>query len=95
MNINFSNNFSGNIGVGRETIGPKVDGASRAAQSPTTSGASRLASNLTIGEEPAGIASAEPVSEVPESALDRDDALGKLVNSAFCLPAPPMPNFAG
>jgi hypothetical protein len=36
----------------------------------------------------------EPVAEVPESALSRDDELGRLVSTAFCLPAPPMPEFA-
>ncbi len=52
---------------------------------------SRLEPNLTIGEGIAGLSSAEPTAEVPESALTRDDDLGKLINSAFCLSAPPMP----
>ena len=32
-------------------------------------------------------------ANIPESALVRDDALGKLFSSAFILPAPPMPEF--
>jgi len=55
--------------------------------------ASRLASSgLSISESPAA---PEDVSaaNLPESALSRDDDLGKLVSSAFSLPAPPMPNF--
>lgn len=38
--------------------------------------------------------SSEPVADVPESSLVRDDHIGKLVNAAFNLPPPPMPNFA-
>ena len=30
---------------------------------------------------------------VPESALRRDDALGRLFSAAFAFPAPPMPAF--
>ena len=35
----------------------------------------------------------EPVTKVPDGALRRDDALGRLVSAAFCLPPPPMPAF--
>ena len=31
--------------------------------------------------------------DVPEAMLTREDSLGKLVSSAFNLPAPPMPEF--
>ena len=37
--------------------------------------------------------SSEPVVDVPDEALLRDDALGKLVKSVFNLPPPPMPTF--
>ncbi len=42
-----------------------------------------------------GAASAEDVQAagIPESALSRDDALGKLMSQAFNLPPPPMPKF--
>ena len=33
-------------------------------------------------------------AEIPDSALSRDDALGRLVGAAFNLPPPPMPDFA-
>ena len=32
-----------------------------------------------------------PVEEIPDSALDRDDAIGRLVAAAFGFPAPPFP----
>ncbi len=35
----------------------------------------------------------EAVEAVPESALRRDDALGRLFTAAFSLPPPPMPAF--
>ena len=34
------------------------------------------------------------LADVSDAALDREDELGKLVNSAFSLPPPPMPAFA-
>ena len=40
------------------------------------------------------LASAEPVADVPDEALLRDDELGKLMKAAFNLPPPPMPSFA-
>lgn len=38
-----------------------------------------------------GLAAAEPVMDIPDAAIVRDDALGKFVNSVFNLPPPPMP----
>ena len=35
----------------------------------------------------------DAAEEVPETALRRDDALGRLMASVFALPAPPMPAF--
>lgn len=35
----------------------------------------------------------EPLAEVPDAALSRDDELGRLVSAAFNLPPPPMPEF--
>lgn len=91
MEINFSNGFGNNIGVGRET--PETGIGNVKSETAGVAGGSRPASNLTIGEGPAGLASAEPVADVPDAELKRDDALGKLVNSAFCFAAPPMPKF--
>lgn len=92
MEINFGNSFNGNIGVRPETLNAGAENVQGKTQNP--SHASRLASNLEITSGASGIVSAEPVADVPDEALKRDDALGKLVNSAFCFPAPPMPNFA-
>ena len=55
----------------------------------TSSPADRPA--LTVTEAHASGAAA--VEAVPDSALDRDDALGRLFNAAFNLPPPPMPAF--
>ena len=82
-------NFNSNNGIRPEMLDAKAVDAGQ--ETSSASKVSRQESNLTIGEGVAGLASAEPTAEVPESALMRDDDLGKLVNSAFCLPAPPMP----
>ena len=91
MEINLGNSFGGHMGVKLEPSGAGAENVQR-----TTAGAaqaSSFASNLTIGEGIAGLASAEPTAAVPESALSKDDALGKMVSAAFNLQAPPMPNF--
>jgi hypothetical protein len=88
MEISFNSNFgvrqesfdAGSVGKGSDT-----QGATRAAG---------LSSNLTVGDRAAELSSAEPVADVPESALMRDDELGNLVSSAFNLPAPPPPPFS-
>ncbi len=53
----------------------------------------RQAQDLSISHS---AAAPEDVSAaaIPAEALTRDDALGKLVGSAFALPPPPMPNFS-
>lgn len=49
---------------------------------------------LVITEARPNILSGPDTAEdVPESALRRDDSLGKLFTTAFNLPAPPMPTF--
>ena len=48
---------------------------------------------LTVSE--ARVAGDEAVEAVPESALRRDDAFGRLFSAAFTLPPPPMPAFPG
>ena len=39
------------------------------------------------------ISGMDATEDVPEAALRRDDALGKLFSAVFTLPAPPMPVF--
>lgn len=54
-----------------------------------------VAGNSSLGIQTSALdvlKGSEPVSEVPEGAIRRDDALGNLVNSAFNLAPPPMPS---
>ena len=89
MEISFNNSVPGGIGRMHETFdASSVDAGQK------TQAASR--DTNVKGAEPSAVdvlQRSEPVSEVPEAALSRDDALGRLVNSAFSLPAPPMPEF--
>ena len=62
---------------------------------PLTTGGSQvsaLKSQLTVTQS---IASPEDISAaaIPDEALLRDDDLGNVVNVAFNLPPPPMPDF--
>ena len=84
MDIDF-----GNIGIRTGITGANstVSVQAEASKVPTA------AANLTIGEHVAGISSGEPVADVPAAALTRDDKLGMLVNSAFNMPPPAMPEF--
>ena len=95
MEINLNSNGFGNIGMGRETFDATTIGAGNEAKG---------ASGVNVGRgthdkvtftraQPSNVASSEPVADVPDAALDRDDALGKLMNAAFNLPPPPMPAF--
>ena len=85
MDISFNSNFSSRldaIGGAQNTV--PAGKAKEAAARP----------DLTITQS---AAAPEEVSAaaIPDSALARDDALGKLVSAAFTLPAPPMPQFGG
>ena len=93
MEINLNNNLGG-IRMGNDAFGPTGIGAGREAQGTSAVDAGREARDtVTITNAPSGLASAEPVADIPDAALLRDDALGKLVNAAFSLPPPPMPAF--
>ena len=87
MDINF-----GSIGIDNGMAGAKGVGNDVAAADVASRATARPA-NLTIGTHVAGIASGEPVADVPDSALAREDKLGMLVGAAFNLPPPPMPDF--
>jgi len=91
MEINLGSNIGGNIGMRNDSSGANVGNVG--GKTSDASLLSRLSNNLTVGKGVDALASAEPTAEVPESALTRDDALGKLVNSAFAFEAPPMPTF--
>ena len=82
----------GSMNVGRGTMdlsAGNVSGEATQVSQETSKGSS----GLTIGTRTEALASSEPVADVSEAALSRDDDLGRLVNSAFSLPAPPMPSF--
>ena len=68
-------------------------GGVNAARGADAARASATSANLTIGEHVAAMSSGEPVAEVPDAALARDDKLGALVGAAFNLPPPAMPDF--
>jgi len=97
MEINLNSNGFGNIGMGRETLDAHAVGAANGAKGASGMDAAREKQDkVTFTRvQPSSVASSEPVADVPDVALDRDDALGKLVNAAFNLPPPPMPAFAG
>ncbi len=85
MDISFNSNFSARLdAVGGVQNAVPASKAKEAAAKP----------DLTITQS---AAAPEEVSAaaIPDSALARDDALGKLVSAAFTLPAPPMPQFGG
>ena len=90
MEINLNNNGLNNIGAGREALDTATIGIGQE---------TKIGSNVkpqdavTITNAPRGVSSAEPVFDVPDSALSRDDALGKLVTAAFNFQPPPMPSF--
>jgi hypothetical protein len=90
MEINLSNNGLNNIGAGREALDAAAIGIGQEAK--VGSGV-KPQDAVTITNAPRGVSSAEPVFDVPDSALSRDDALGKLVTAAFNFQPPPMPAF--
>ena len=87
MDINFNNIGIGNgaYGIGdlAKIDGTKVEGQKTVGQDIKLSGAQSF--DVIRGSE--------PVAEVPDSALTRDDELGRLVSSAFNFPPPAMPEF--
>ena len=94
MEINLNNNGLGGIRMGNDAFGPTGIGAGRETQGTSSVDAGRETRDaVTITNAPSGLASAEPVADIPDAALSRDDALGKLVSAAFSLPPPPMPAF--
>ena len=91
-----NNNGFSNIGIGRgmpETTGIAA-GRENVDVSQTSRDTSLRVSSSSIGVQSVGPASAEPVFEVPESELSRDDGIGNLMKAVFSLPPPPMPSFA-
>ena len=88
MEINFNSNGYGNVGMGRETLDvshvSNVKTESHEAVSSTFDFKASVFNPLQ---------NSEPVTDIPDALLSRDDDLGKLVNSVFNLSPPPMPIF--
>ncbi len=83
MNINIHNNPG--------TQSQMIDASFQANPSKEMEGAKALQGNdkgLVVSE---GTESA-PVEDIPLSALDRNDAIGKLVNSVYGFEPPPFPS---
>ncbi len=52
-----------------------------------------IGASLSVTQAPAATVDDTMGIEVPEATLTRTDVLGKLITSAFNLPAPSMPEF--
>lgn len=88
MEINLTNSNIGNLGLGQGILDMQGVDAGLAAQDAQKPGTPAF----TITNAAASPEDVEAAT-IPESALSRDDDLGKLVSAAFNLPPPPMPNF--
>jgi len=95
MEINLNNNGFGNVGMGRDKFDAMGIGAGHSATdaSRVSHSKSLSVSRLSASDKAACLESSEPVADVPDVALSRDDALGNLLKAAFNLPPPPMPDF--
>ena len=83
IDINRMANFGGFDGV----QGLEAGGAAEKAGRLPGAGADPLTISLSASAPSDGIA------EVPDSAMTRDDDLGRIIGPCFRLPAPPMPVF--
>ena len=88
MEINLNNGSIANLGLGRGLPDVQGAGAGHEAQTARKPGAA----GFTITSSAAAPEDVEAAA-IPESALSRDDDLGRLVSAAFNLPPPPMPDF--
>ena len=95
MEINMNSNNFGTVGMDFGRLDANAVGAGA-----ETKGAAGVKTRLEMQgavtfaqAQPVSLTSSEPVGEVPDTALRRDDTLGKLVNAVFNLPPPPMPAF--
>lgn len=86
MEINFGSNRLGGVSMDCDMSG--VEAMKSMDQEATSSKVKVKTSTLDALKQ------SEPVTDVPDAALFRDDALGKLVSAAFNLAPPPMPDFA-
>ena len=96
MEININSNF-GNIGMGRDAFDANAVGFGGEAKGADGIGANHGSKDAVVFTRAKSVSlpSSEPVADVSDAALRRDDELGKLVNAAFNLPPPAMPSFVG
>ena len=88
MEINFGTNSFANVGLGRDVSGMAEVKAAGQGKDVSSSKIEIKSSTLDA------LSQSEPLSEVPDAALARDDELGRLVSRAFNFAPPPMPDFA-
>lgn len=88
MEINFGTNSFANVGLGRDLSGAAEVEPAGQKKSGTSSKVEVTSSSVDA------LRQSEPVTEVPDVALKRDDCLGRLLSKAFNLAPPPMPDFA-
>ena len=81
MNIDFNNT----------SIQRTANTAAPQATAPLEKGQPKTAPGGVTFTRAAADPEALAAAEIPDSALDRDDALGRLVSAAFNLPPPPFP----
>ena len=95
MEININSKSFVNVGMGHERFDANLVGAGGEVKGAAGTDARRKTQDaVTFAQsQPVGLASSEPVAAVPDTALLRDDALGRIVSAAFSLPPPPMPAF--
>ena len=87
MEVNFNSMATRHEPIGAGLTGAEV-GAVNSSRAP------QQKSSLKVSVEACDrLSAAEPTANVPDSALSRNDDIGRLVNAAFSLPAPPMPQF--
>ena len=93
MQLNLNNAFLDNLGMKQGMQGAsQAAGLDAALASSANSQTIQSNNHLTITN---AVVSQEDIAaaQIPDAALSRDDALGKLIGSAFNLPPPPMPDF--
>lgn len=89
MDINFNGNSIGNFGFGRIASGAPQEAVPAAANQKALAKDAVSLQASTVD----ALQGSEPIANVPDAELTRDDDLGKLMKAAFNLPPPPMPAF--
>jgi len=91
MEINMNN---GNLGFTSVGGSSESLGAVAASETSVSDKAARVSPSLTISKGAVALGEASIPVDAAKVEPTRDDPLGKLVNSVFNLPPPPMPDFS-